>query len=310
MQVLLSMGPTRRSAWVLTVLLACGPQVGPGDEARPGDSDGSTSSATTTADSNGPDSTSGPDSTTGVGTISTSTTTPPPDNTFVDPEDVPSPECDLWTGEPCVRGEKCMPYAHGGGEGWNSTKCTPLAPNPGRAGDPCTVEDSPHSGIDDCEAFSMCWGVDPDTNQGTCVSFCTGSALNPSCDDPATSCMIGASELLMLCLPTCDPLAQTCVEGQGCYGWGETFLCMGGHGHAAPGEPCEFVNACEPGSYCASAADLSGCQGASGCCAPFCDVNAVDPCPGAAEGVECVPWFHEGQVHPSLENVGGCVGPW
>ena len=231
-------------------------------------------------------------------------------NSFIETPDggTVTVECDVWA-QDCPAGEKCMPWSNDG-TAWNATKCTPLDPNPAQVGDECTVEGSGTSGVDNCALASMCWGVDPETNTGTCVSFCTGSEANPSCDNPSTTCSITNGGSLILCLPTCDPLAQTCVEGQGCYGWGETFLCMGGHGHAAPGEPCEFVNACEPGSYCASAADLSGCQGASGCCAPFCDVNAVDPCPGAAEGVECVPWFHEGQVHPSLENVGGCVGPW
>jgi hypothetical protein len=297
-----------RRAWLLmTVGLACGPQVGLDDEDRP-DSEGPTSSA---SNSSGPDSTSGPDATTGAGTISTSSTSTGPGNTFIEPpgDDIPWPECDLWTGMPCQRGEKCMPYTFGGG-GWNATKCSPLAPDPVGRGQPCTVEDSPGSGIDDCEAFSMCWYVDLDTNEGTCVPFCTGNEAHPGCDDPCDQCTLTASGVLILCLPTCDPIAQDCPAGQGCYGSSNSFLCIAGAGDASPGEPCEYINHCEAGSFCASAGLVPGCRGGSGCCASFCDMTAIDPCPGAGPDVECVPWFEGGQTPPScfeLENVGACI---
>jgi hypothetical protein len=141
------------------------------------------------------------------------------------------------------------------------------------------------------------------------VPFCKGSENDPSCDDACDHCTITGSGVLILCLPTCDPLAQDCPAGETCYGWSDTFLYMAGQGRASPGDPCRFIDDCEPGSFCASAARVPGCVGA-GCCAAFCAVTAVEPCPGAVPGVECVPWFDEGRVPPScfdLENVGACI---
>jgi len=103
------------------------------------------------------------------------------------------------------------------------------------------------------------------------------------------------------CLPD-----EVCVPG-----WGSEFFCVfDASGDAgAAGDPCEFVNACNPGLFCASVDYVPDCEGNIGCCTPFCDLLAADPCPGAVPEVECIPWFEEGQAPPGYETLGVCGVP-
>jgi hypothetical protein len=219
-------------------------------------------------------------------------------------------ECDLWADD-CPPGEKCMPWANDGGHAWNATRCSPLAEDPQQVDEPCTVVDSPVSGVDDCEAHAMCWNVDPDTLMGTCVGFCSGSEANPTCDDPCKFCPITSDGVLILCLRRCDPLAQDCGEGQGCYLLNDEFGCApdASAEMGALGEGCEFVNACDPGLFCANAEAVPDCVGI-GCCAAFCDALAADACEGMPAGVECIPLFEDGQRPECGSGVaGGCLLP-
>jgi hypothetical protein len=207
-----------------------------------------------------------------------------------------------------------MPWANDGGSHWNATRCSPLAEMPGDLGDPCTVEGSSVSGIDDCKLGAMCWNVDPDTNMGECVGFCTGSEANPTCEDPTATCHIGGDTVLILCLPHCDPLVQDCDDGEECVPTSELFSCVpDDSGDAGEyGDPCEYVNVCDPGLFCAVPDGVPDCQGPFGCCSPFCDTSdpeATAACPGALGGQECVGWYEDGQAPPGLENVGACLIP-
>jgi len=222
-------------------------------------------------------------------------------------------ECDVWA-QDCPEGEKCMPWANDGGSSWNATRCSPLDPNPAQIGDPCTVEGSGVSGIDNCDIASMCWDVDPETNEGTCVAFCSGSEANPVCEDPMTQCVIANEGTLILCLPNCDPLGQDCPEGQACYPIDDSFACApdAGGEMGAYGEGCEFLNVCDPGLFCANPDAVPNCAGAAGCCSEFCDLSDADPdsmCTGAAGGQICTPWYEEGQAPPGFESVGACAIP-
>lgn len=220
-------------------------------------------------------------------------------------------ECDPFA-QDCNPGEKCMPWANDGGSSWNATRCTPIAEDPGQPGDPCTVEGTGVSGLDDCDLGSMCWDVDPETNAGTCVPMCTGDAGNPICEDPDTSCSITNDGALVLCLPVCDPLLQDCAEGQACYPVNDGWSCapdasgeMGAHG-----DPCEYLNVCDPGLVCLDASVVPMCEGMLGCCSSVCDVS--DPagdaqCVGASE--TCQPWYPEDSAPPGLEDVGACALP-
>lgn len=316
------MSAESRWAVLALVVLACGPTV-PVDGDETGviddgaDDDGDTfggsqpdpsaPTSMTSGDPTGNDvSTAGPIDT-GEGDITDDEGSP-----FIVAPDGGSPniECDLWEDD-CPRGEKCMPWSHDGSGSWNATKCTPLAEDPNAPGEPCTVVDNGVSGIDDCEARAMCWNVDPDTNMGECVAFCSGSEANPTCESECESCSISGDGVLMLCLPGCDPLVQDCGEGQACYPTSDTFACVpdAGGDAGALGDPCEFLNVCDPGLLCGSPDWIPGCRGAS-CCTLICDVLAEDPCPALLAGTECMPWYEEGQ-QPACNSsiVGVCALP-
>ena len=77
----------------------------------------------------------------------------------------------------------------------------------------------------------------------------------------------------------------------------------------AIGDPCEYLNVCDPGGWCASADVVPDCAGSIGCCAAYCDVsdpNASDTCPA---GTECVMWHEEGMAPPGEEDIGVCILP-
>jgi hypothetical protein len=220
-------------------------------------------------------------------------------------------ECDMFT-QDCLPGEKCMPWANDGGNSWNATRCSPISENPGQPGDECTVEGSGVSGLDDCDIGSMCWDVDPETNIGTCQAMCTGDSANPLCEDPGTACVNVNDGAIVLCLPACDPLLQDCAEGQACYGIDDVFTCVpdASGEMGVYGDPCEYINVCDPGLFCANADAVPGCGASLGCCSEFCDLEdeAGDAqCSGAGGGQACVPWSEN--PSPGLEAVGACVIP-
>ena len=214
-------------------------------------------------------------------------------------------ECDPFA-QDCPEGEKCMPWANDGGSAWNATRCSPIADNPNAIGEPCTVEGSGVSGIDDCDIGAMCFGVDAETNMGTCVEMCSGNEANPICETENTTCTISNEGSLILCQPICNPLAAECGEGQGCYPLDDAMVCApdasGEMGQA--GDPCEFLNVCDDGLFCASADLVPGCFGAIGCCTSFC-VNGDDS--ACLDGQSCMPFFPEGASAECLEDVGACM---
>ncbi len=220
-------------------------------------------------------------------------------------------ECDLWA-QDCPKNEKCMPWANDGGGSWNATRCSPIDDNPGQPGDTCTVEGSGVSGIDDCDIAAMCWDVDPKTNLGTCVAFCEGTEDAPLCSNPDEGCSITNDGVLILCLAFCDPLLQDCPEGNACYPENNGFFCSpdaSGAEMGAIGDPCEFINVCDAGGWCAAAETVPDCVGSAGCCAAYCDFsdpNATATCPA---GTECVAWYEEGSAPPGEEDIGVCILP-
>ncbi|MCX4241144.1 ribulose phosphate epimerase [Paraliomyxa miuraensis] len=255
---------------------------------------------------------------------SPSTTLPDPaDDTTPDPDSagfqfIPTPEggswleCDLYA-QDCPPGEKCMPWANDGGPFWNATRCSPIAEDPGAPGDPCMVEGSGVSGIDDCELGSMCWNVDPETNEGSCVALCSGSVSNPYCEDPGTYCAISADEFFELCLPQCQPVEQDCPDGQACYPIQDRWSCApdASGDMGAYGDPCEFINVCDPGLVCLSteaAPPGLPCEGAFGCCLEVCALSLGDAqCSGVAEGEICQPWYEEEATPFGYDDVGVCA---
>jgi hypothetical protein len=231
---------------------------------------------------------------------------------IIDPDFGSNQECDPYL-QDCPDGEKCNAWANDGGASWNALGCFPVDVMPDGVGESCTVEGSGVSGVDSCDVGAMCWDVDTDTNIGTCIALCIGSADDPSCADAASICIIANEGALNICLPFCDPLMQDCGAGQGCYPIESGFACAPDASLADGqyGDECEFINVCDPGLWCAPPDAVSSCFG-SGCCSEFCDVS--DPlasmnCPDSGDGQECVPFFAEGLAPPGFEDVGICSFP-
>lgn len=213
-------------------------------------------------------------------------------------------ECNTYT-QDCPADQKCTFWGNDGGAAWNATRCSPLAAEPAAVGQACTVEGSATSGVDDCERGAMCWAVDPDTGEGTCVALLAGSDDHRLCVDPLDTPVLSSS--LGLCLAACRPLQNDCPAGQGCYPTGDSFTCapdISGDGGNA-GDACEFVNGCSSGLACVSAVDVPGCSTNTGaCCSPYCDTTR----PVCPNGLTCQHWSDDTTLLPGGENTGICLG--
>ncbi len=263
----------------------------------------STATATTTT-ANTSETSAGPTDT--AGTTEDDYTDPcafyagcPPEDFFDD-----SP-CDVWS-QDCPEGEKCAPYDESGDDVWDAVQCVPVDAEPDAVGEACIYE-SIQSGVDTCEAGAICWGVEPGTQDGTCVAQCTGTPQNPSCP-PSASCVIANDGALTLCLPICDPLIMDCDDGQLCVNNPDdedSFVCVfAGDTLGGEDDVCEFINACEPGLACLLNGDgLPDCEGGA-CCTPFCDLNEPDTC---AAPKACTPYFDD--PPPNYEHYGVCIVP-
>lgn len=239
----------------------------------------------------------------------------------VDPTDavfLPGPdvglygECDLVV-QDCPPGYKCMPWGDGV-DYVNSVRCSPVVAEPVGLGEPCHVERSPVSGLDDCDYGAICWDVDPATGEGECMPFCMGTQANLLCEDPDRICEWMGH--VPLCTPFCDPLLQDCPAGEGCYPI-EPWTCAPDDSGdlGAYGDPCDFINRCDPGLVCLNGGAVPPglpCEGTSGCCTELCDVEdeAGDlQCTGVAEGQTCQAWYGERYAPPGFERVGACALP-
>jgi hypothetical protein len=287
--------------------VGCSPQAGLED------GDGSTSAGSST----GPGQTSTDPTTTGS-SMPTTTGSDDATTTGVDLDDggsstgVVIPEDCSILEQDCPGGYKCMPWADDGGNSWNDTKCVPIVEDPNAAGQPCTYLAGPWSGEDDCDASSMCWGLSPETDIGTCQPFCMGPEENPTCADSCQVCPQLGDGPTFLCFDTCDPLASSCGPGEGCYGINDYFQCVpdGSPMGTDIGSPCEFINACPAGMACLGADAVPGCVDGTGCCVPYCSVGGADPCPGLLPGTTCTPWYDEGenpQEQCQLAPPGVCI---
>ena len=154
----------------------------------------------------------------------------------------------------------------------------------------------------------MCWDVDPDTNEGTCVGFCTGTEDDPMCEEEGTVCLVANDGWLPLCLATCDPIAPDCAPEHACLPFDDVFVCvrddpfpMGG-----VGESCEDIAACDPGLVCVSPELVPDCASAA-CCTSWCDVT--DPMPPCLPEQVCTPWYEPGMAPEGYENLGACTLP-
>jgi hypothetical protein len=282
--------------------LACGPPRLAGDadtkdaDAEAGSSGGESSSSSSSSSSS--EAGTGETSTSETGTHDTFATMG-----FVPEEDeMWGDECDPFA-QDCPDGEKCVPYALGGGN-WNALKCVPVTGDQA-VGESCTYAGTVES-TDDCDAASFCWNADQE-GMGTCHLFCTGTADNPEC--PADSyCALASDGVITLCIPTCDPILQDCNEGFACYWGNNDFVCIFTTQDIPPGDPCGFVNDCVEGTGCIDATFVPGCVGAA-CCSPFCQLGADDQACAVLPGTTCVSFFEDGMAPPGKEHIGMCLSP-
>lgn len=217
-------------------------------------------------------------------------------------------QCDPFV-QDCPSEEKCTVWANDGGAYPNATRCVPIVEEPIPPGQPCTVEDWPASGIDDCELGALCWNPDPESLMGTCVSLCTGDSSDPQCP-AAMSCLVEQDGAVVVCLPDCDPLVNDCGPGEACIPAEEGFVCTGAW-DAPAGEPCDFFDVCAPGLVCLDVRTVapSCVPGFAGCCTPWCDLSAPDPSADCFDPAqECVSWW-DGPPPAGYETLGACVVP-
>ena len=151
----------------------------------------------------------------------------------------------------------------------------------------------------------MCFDVDPETNEGVCVEICGGSEGNPTCQTPETTCTISNGGSLVLCQAICNPLANECADGEGCYFVSEASVCApdASGSMGAAGDPCMYINDCDDGLFCADGSVVPDC-GRQYCCAPFCVAGDDSTC---EDGQSCVPFFPDGSAPAScLAGLGAC----
>jgi len=230
------------------------------------------------------------------------------------------PQCSPWADD-CLEGTKCMPYDRPPVEAiWDANGCFPLANPAGMPGDACTVYESAVDGLDNCAEGSMCMPSDFNDLSlgGTCIAFCEGSPEAPHCADPENTCLIANDGALNLCLTACDPTAQDCPPGEGCYlnPTDNKFFCSAQDESAAGNESgyaasCGTLNYCDPGLQCDVGAKVPGTCG-DYCCTEYCDLTAPDAdemCAGFADGQRCVAHYPGDSAPTGFEHIGLCAIP-
>lgn len=314
------------------LLLACGPRVGIDDTGG----DSTSSDASTSASAPTGDPTSVTDTTTAT-TVSTSATTDPtttttpttttvtdtvadssdsdPDGgiTFITGADA-GPGCGIFCdvfAQDCPLGWKCMPWSCDVDPMWFTHACRELDPDPVELGSACTTQDSPYSGLDDCDAVAMCWNVDAATLVGECVAFCDGFDGNAFCDeDPSRACFLGLGGIVPVCVPRCQPLATTCAADEECIhnidnDAEPSFVCAPNETVGGPnyGDDCSDGGLCATGLACRGAAHVPGCA-TDRCCTTLGQLSAPPVCPDAAQ--TCLPLYADGNAPTGYEDLCFC----
>jgi hypothetical protein len=194
----------------------------------------------------------------------------------------------------CSEGAKCVPWAPAGMP-YAGRRCVEIAGDPVGVGEACR-EDPTMPWVDDCEASSMCTGVDPKTSTGTCTRICQH---DDECADDER-CVVSNAQDFNACLRVCNPLDETCPIGSMCVALDQGIGCVDEDELPFLAEvPCEGGLACEGASVCAEASSLPGCARDT-CCAPLCDMLA----PSCPPDTACVALYENPPA--GLENLGVC----
>lgn len=226
----------------------------------------------------------------------------PPQMMFIVQPDVgdrpPQPTvCDLFV-QDCPADEKCTVLLD---DPDRPSVCVPAAAPGVEIGDACTVDSGELPGHDDCPRGSICWDHN---GQASCVAFALGSWAQPRCADPRIAAE-QTPDPYILCRPDCDPVAQDCGEGFGCYPQGAHFGCLpvSPRSEGTSGDSCSVVNACVPGHICST--DDPACAGPDGCCTAVCDPHAAESI--CSDGFQCQTLDISGTGSPGSAGVGVCV---
>lgn len=217
-------------------------------------------------------------------------------------------DCDIRMHD-CPNAEKCVPIVQ---QNVNPdgpdllvpeyTECVPILGEVPLGG-ACTLLGE--FGLDDCNASSTCWHLSESEGwTGVCRAMCESALDGLACSEDSYCLDYWPSGLPALCLATCDPLAQDCGPGLGCFWEIGVFLCLDTIEHVPTGQPCAVDYDCAPGNYCAPDWSLPSCAG-SDCCTKFCNLPEGDADCAAQPGTTCAPFFElplQGQEH-----IGFCV---
>jgi hypothetical protein len=315
------------TGWLTALLAACGPTpVDPPTGAETG-----SGASTTDAPNTGPGMTSSFGTSTSGASTSGADTSASSDDTGVDflvnpdiscvqvgPGGGHSARCTFdcdVVEQDCPEGEKCMPWANDGGNAWNASRCSPIAPDPVLPGGTCTTEQSAVSGVDDCALGSLCWGVDPRTLQGTCVELCDPQRLpSTTCVEPA-QCLALNDDYVPVCLTPCDPLQPApCPDGEACRhvesDGGFHCLPLVGSEVFGSSQHCEDAS-CLPSQVCVPNDLVIDCD-ADRCCTELCDLGdpgADAQCAAVDPALGCEAFYRPGAAPAGLELLGACSVP-
>jgi hypothetical protein len=208
-------------------------------------------------------------------------------------------QCDPGA-QDCPRGQKCSSYVTmPGQETVDATHCVEVTGND-EFGEECERIE----GNDSCVAGFFCMTtVSGSTGPGICLEYCQ---VGQACEFGG-ECFAFNDGALPLCEVTCNPLASTCPQGQGCFAAFDNFVCAtpgfpdGGGGDGAP---CATIQGCQPGLLCRGG--TAGCEAEGSCCTPVCDLSEAEGSCAEAEE-QCIAALDK--PPPDLTDVGYCGVP-
>lgn len=233
-------------------------------------------------------------------------------------------ECESYSPLPrCAEGLKCIPQSIDDDSSADHFSCQPLLDDTVGLYESCEWESGRlYRGTDNCGDNAFCRPISSE-GDGECTGLCEFEEVDDwshdtlSCEDPNAFGGVFCQECFCMCLPTCDPIdPSSCEADEMCAGSGyDLFTCApdaSEEGLGNSGDPCEYVNACHHGLACLGADAVPGCESTLGCCAEYCDATDPDAvCPGAREGVECLPWWEDPEsAPPGLAHLGVCALPF
>lgn len=201
-------------------------------------------------------------------------------------------ECDPYTPGSCPDGQKCSVVLHGAGSD-TATIAFECVPSPVRprgdgvlcprfgidANDGSSATDTDTDLTDDCQQGLFCF-TDATGRFNRCQQLCGADGI--TCPDRNFCLTLNSDPPFGTCrrASDCDPVFQTgCRPGEGCYLIGSTtgdllgtcftFSAEDG-GTGAPGDPCMYIDTCQPGSQCYPEILGDGGVGMDRRCRPFC----------------------------------------